>query len=222
LIDRSQTWKSSTILVQSDIENTQGINLATSLILGHNRMVDPCSANFLPMARALRLGGNMKTVVTTIALGAVLALVPAGLAQAVTCGIGNRIWDSRGDGIGKKLLASTTNVWTLKAISTTFGVAGCDQWEMLGLNAPNEKVLHFASRNLDRLARDMARGSGEHLDVLATLMRVGDEDRVAFQSLSRENFAVIFSRDDVTVGEVLYTLHRLLAEDEKLSVYVTS
>jgi hypothetical protein len=163
----------------------------------------------------------MKAVLTIIALGAALALVPASFAQAATCGIGNRIWEGK-DGTGAKLLQSTTNFWTMKAISTTFGIAGCEKGEKLAVNSPDEEVLHFASRNLDRLARDMSRGSGGHLDVLTTLMYVGEEDRVAFQSFTRQNFAAIFSHDDVTVGEVLGTLHRLLAEDEKLSVYVTS
>ena len=159
----------------------------------------------------------MKGTVIAVVLGGMLALLPASLAQA-TCGVGNRIWEGN-SGTGAKLLASTTNFWTFKAISTTFGIAGCKKGEKLVLNAPDEKVLHFASRNLDRLARDMSRGRGEHLDALTTLMQVEETDRAAFQSLTKHNFAALFPSDDVTVGEFLVTLDRLVAEDETLSVY---
>ena len=159
----------------------------------------------------------MKGFMIAAALGAMLALLPASFAHA-TCGIGNKIWEGN-SGTGAKLLASTTNFWTFKAISTTFGIAGCKRGEKLILNAPDEKVIHFASRNMDRLARDMSRGSGEHLDALTTLMQVREADRVAFRSLTKRNFTILFPHDEVTVGEVLVTLDRLVAEDETLSVY---
>jgi hypothetical protein len=164
----------------------------------------------------------MKALLNLIVLGAaVLMLVAATGAQAGTCGVGNRIWAGN-DGIGAKLLASTTNFWTLKAISTTFGIAGCEQGEPLFGLRFDEKVLHFASNNLDRLARDIARGSGEHLSALAKLIEVSDRDLPAFQDLTQRNFATLFPHDDVTVGEVLFNLDRLIGNDQKLSVYVSS
>ncbi len=163
----------------------------------------------------------MKVIFSIIALTSMLAFVPASLAHAKTCGIGNRIWEGQ-TGTGAKLFQLTTNFWTFKAISTTFGIAGCERGQKLVSDAPDEKVLHFASNNLDRLARDMSRGSGEHLDALAVLMHVRVEDQAAFRSFAQRNFVFLFPHDDVTVGEVLVALDRLIAQDETLSVYAKS
>ena len=161
----------------------------------------------------------MKGISSLIILALVLVLAPVGSAQA-TCGIGSQIWE--GDtSLGATVLASLTNFWTFKAISTTFNIAGCKEGDTLfgGFDA---KVHHFAIANFDRLARDMARGSGEHLDAFATLMQVSHDDQPEFRSLAKENFALLFPHDRVTVGELLVTLDRLMAEDEKLSGHVES
>ena len=162
----------------------------------------------------------MKKFLTLIALGGVLALTPASLAQAA-CGIGSTIWEGK-DGTGAKVLASLTNFWTLKGISTTFGLAGCTDADNLLTDSPAARVHHFASNNLDRLVRDMARGRGEHLDDFATLMRVRAEHRPDFQAFTKRNIAILYSHDDMTVDELLATLDRLMADDEKLSDYVRS
>ena len=159
----------------------------------------------------------MKSKIVLVVCALILASVPVGSAQAKTCGIGNRIWEGNTDTNGKKLLMSTTNFWTLKAISTIFGIAGCAKGEKLALGDLDEKVLHFASGNLDPLARDMARGSGEHLDALAELMEIDSKHRPAFRSFTKRNFALLFPHDEVTVGEFLLNLDHLIAEDNKLS-----
>jgi hypothetical protein len=162
----------------------------------------------------------MKAILVTCVLGVLFVLVPLGSAQAV-CGIGSQIWEGR-NGLGAKLLASTTNFWTMKAISTTFGVAGCNRGDPLFGDSRDAEILHFASNNFDRLSRDMARGSGEYLDVLTNLIQVREENRWVFEDLTKQNFETLYSRDDITVGEMLVTLERLMAEDEVLSDYVQS
>ena len=68
----------------------------------------------------------------------------------------------------------------------------------------------------------MARGSGEHLDAFATLMRVPQEDQPGFRSLAQQNFALLFPHDRVTVGELLITLDGLMVEEETPSGEVES
>ena len=57
------------------------------------------------------LGGFMKAISSSIILVSVLVLAPIGAAQAA-CGIGSSIWEGN-NGPGAKLLASTTNFWTV-------------------------------------------------------------------------------------------------------------
>jgi hypothetical protein len=158
-----------------------------------------------------------------IVLGALLSLVPSGTALAAgECGIGNRVW-SGNDGTGAKILASTTNFWTFKAISTTFEIAGCGPGNNLFKKASNEaKIRYYASQNLDHLAVDMARGDGEYLDVLAHLLEMPSDHISELRSLAKKNFSILFFHDDVTSSEMLETLARVMAESDALSGYVTS
>ena len=68
----------------------------------------------------------------------------------------------------------------------------------------------------------MARGGGEHLDAFAFLMGLDEEDRKAFRSLAQRRFEALFPHDHVTSDEMVDILHRLMAEDETLTVYVHS
>jgi len=152
----------------------------------------------------------MKTISRTLILALVLALAPAGVAQAA-CGIGSKLWEGS-DGALPWLAASVTNMWTMKSISTTFEIGGCTEKDNL--------FKRFASANFDHLAVEMARGEGEHLDVFARLLQVREEDRAHFRAFTQQNVPTLFSHDDVTVDEMLSGLDRLMAEDERLSGYV--
>ena len=90
------------------------------------------------------------------------------------------------------------------------------------VQVPDAKVRHYASQNFDRLAVDMAAGHGERLDVLAHLLGIRSQDRASFATLAQTHFEELFSHDQVTVGEVLSSLQRVLAEDDKLSAYARS
>ena len=163
----------------------------------------------------------MRSIAILVVLGGVLALVPSSTALAI-CGVGNAIWEGN-DGTGAKVLAFTTNVWTAKGISTTFEISGCGESDNFFKRASTDaKIRHYASQNLDHLAVDMARGSGEHVDVFAHLLELSVEDSVVFRSLLQENFESLFPHDHVTSGEMLGTLRRLLVGNDTLSGYVTS
>jgi len=170
-------------------------------------------------------GGIMNGPIRIIACVSVLVLASAAPTFA-ECGVGNKIWGSNG-GLGRKVVAFTTNVWTFKGISTTFEVAGCtaaDNWFKKGVDrvTSNARIRHFASQNLDHLAVDMARGAGEHLEVLSSLIELRDQDRAEFRSVAQENFVALFPNDHTTAGEMLASLSRLMGANLVLSVYVES
>lgn len=164
----------------------------------------------------------MKTLERIAALAGLMLLAPGGAAHAA-CGVGNKIWEGR-DGVGAKILAFTTNVWTFKGISTTSEIAGCTEKDNLfkrgAAKAKKASIDDFASENLDHLAMDMSRGRGEHLDALARLIELREEDEVELRSLAQSHFELLFPHDHTTSVEVLRTLARLMSEDPVLSDYV--
>jgi len=160
----------------------------------------------------------MRRIFGTVAVVLVLVLASGGVARAA-CGIGSHIWEGRNGAI-PWLLASTTNFWTFKVISTTFGLAGCTDADNWFTNDTDARVRHFASNNFDRLAEEMAKGEGEHLAALAHLLGMYEQDRVHFQGFVQQNFSTLLSHDHIAADEMLTTLASLMAEDERLSAYV--
>jgi hypothetical protein len=168
----------------------------------------------------LEEGVEVKAVVRSIILAGVLGLLPVASAQAA-CGIGTQLWEGS-NSTATKILASITNFWTLKAISTTFEIAGCTSANNWFANASDARVEQFASQNLDHLATDMARGRGEHLDALGQLISLRQTDRGEFRALTQSHFEELFPNDHASVLEMLGTLKELMAESSALSSYVKS
>jgi hypothetical protein len=165
----------------------------------------------------------MKTRTTIALLTGLVILASGSEASAKACGIGSQIWEGN-NGLVARVLAFTTNFWTMKGISTTFEISGCtekDNWLKKGADKVTQaKIEYFASENLDHLAQEMA-GTGEHLDALAHLIELRAEDEVAFRSLAQSHFEV-FSQRQTTSTEMLQTLVRLMGDDPVLSAYVES
>jgi DUF3015 family protein len=152
--------------------------------------------------------------------GFVLVLIGTTAGSALAqCGIGSKLWAGN-DSTAAKVVAFTTDFWTFKGISTTFEIAGCGPKDNIFKRASLEKVRYYASNNFDRLASDMARGDGEHLDAFAHLLQLDEQDRAEFKAFSQENFEPLFPRDNVTVEEFLAELGRRMAESATLSRYV--
>jgi hypothetical protein len=135
------------------------------------------------------------------------------------CGIGTSIWEGN-DGLGAKLLAFTTNFWTMKSLSTTFEISGCGEEDNLFKKVSSGQLRYYASQNLDHLAVDFARGRGEYLDAVTHLIQIRVEDRENFQALAQNHFESLFPHDHVTAGEMLEQLSRLMADNEALAGYV--
>lgn len=147
-----------------------------------------------------------------------LSTAPVSLALAdndIGCGVGTMIMEGQ-EGIPFKILGSWTNGVTFQSISITFGLLNCSGEGTITAEASDSKVQHFASQNFDRLSVDMARGGGEHLDVLATLLDVPAEERTEFAALTQTHFEQLFPSNDVTVGEMLSSLDELMADSATL------
>jgi hypothetical protein len=151
-----------------------------------------------------------------------IALAAAGVASAddnIGCGLGTQVWEGS-EGLAPKVLGATTNgTFGNQTFGITTGTLGC---KAEGVITADARLQMFASANLDNLARDMARGNGETLATFAHLMEIDEADQPVFYAFTRQHFAEIFARSDMTAGDMLVTLDQLLATDPKLSVYARS
>jgi hypothetical protein len=120
----------------------------------------------------------------------------------IGCGLGTHLMGEQGT-IVLQVIAATTNG---SSGTQTFGISS----GTLGCKAPakfagSEKVNTFVQANLDLLAIDIAKGSGETLNSLAELMEVSDVD--AFSQKLQSNFAVIFPTADVEYAQVVDSIY---------------
>ncbi len=115
-----------------------------------------------------------------------------------------------------KILAATTNgIFTNQLLGITFGTLGCRQGGTV-----TAQVVTFTNENAETLARDMAVGQGESLNVLAELMQIKPQDKDRFFKVSKANFGEIYSADNQNTLQVLASLQNVMAKDDVLKAYV--
>ncbi|MDX1636034.1 MAG: DUF3015 domain-containing protein [Marinobacter sp.] len=130
------------------------------------------------------------------------------------CGVGAMIWKGQ-SGIAPHVLAATTNgTFGNQTFGMTTGTLGCQTNEAV------RSMAMYMDSNIDKIARDMSRGSGENLDTLAVLLGVDAADRGEFRQLLQDNFATIFPSSDTTSDEATNAIVALLEKHEGLSKYV--
>lgn len=151
---------------------------------------------------------------------ALAALLAAGSSVAmadndVGCGVGTQVWAGQ-KGVVPKILAATTNgIFTNQLLGITFGTLGCRQGGTV-----TAQVVTFTNENAETLARDMAVGQGESLNVLAELMQIKPQDKDRFFKVSKANFGEIYSADNQNTLQVLASLQNVMAKDDVLKAYV--
>ena len=147
--------------------------------------------------------------------GLLVAASPLVHANSAGCGLGSTLFKGQ-SGIGPNILAATTNGLSgNQTFGMSTGTLGCN-----GNDTVTAAVVGFIDSNMERVARDMSTGEGESLETLATLMGIEGEDKATFFQVSQSNFSNIYSRDDVTSGEVLSALKSVMMSDAALSKYV--
>jgi hypothetical protein len=153
-------------------------------------------------------------------LMAILSLVAAFPVTALagadgSCGVGSMLFRDQ-QGVAPQVLAMTTNGWTGQVFAVTSGTSGCTPNAAV---SSNWKMAMFIDGNKDQLARDMSVGSGETLASFSHLLGIEAKDQAAFNHLTKDNVARIFSTDNVTTDQVVSSLREVLASDATLSHY---
>lgn len=144
-----------------------------------------------------------KKIAVLVAAG-MLALSSSAFATNVGPGLGYVLVGDK-TGAGWDLLASWLNgIYWNQWFAITFGTSGYDNG-LVGMTETNQ----FVADNMDALAADIARGEGEYLDTLSTMLNVSDS--VAFKTTLQNNFEEIFTSANVSAEEVTSKIYSFVS-----------
>lgn len=162
---------------------------------------------------------NKKLVVAALAgLFSTGAMAAGSTDASGGCGVGSHLFEGQ-RGIAPQVLAMTTNGTFYQTFAVSSGTSGCSQD---GVVKSNWKNAMFIEGNKEKLARDMSTGSGETLESLAMLIGIQDQHKTAFFQTTKENFAVIFSPENVTTNQVMASLKQVISVNSELAQYSQS
>jgi hypothetical protein len=123
------------------------------------------------------------------------------------CGIGTMIFEGK-DGLVSQVFAATTNG---SFGNQTFGItSGTLECEKAPTFISYERLNKFVGDNMDNLAMDISRGSGEYLSTLAVLLDVPVAERPALYRNLQANFSSIYPSGDVTQTDVIRNIETVL------------
>ncbi|KIH75539.1 Protein of unknown function [Geoalkalibacter ferrihydriticus] len=145
----------------------------------------------------------MKKLIVSVCAAATMVAVssfafadPYGTAG---CGLGSVLFKDQPGGV--QIFAATTNgTFGNQTFGITTGTLNCgDPIWVTG----SAEMKQFVAHNMDALAMDIAAGSGETLDAFAELMQVPADQRAEFAASLQQNFAQVFTSENVVMAEVI-------------------
>ena len=143
-----------------------------------------------------------KKIAALVAAG-MLAVSTSAFAGNVGPGLGYLLCHDK-EGMGWDLLGAFLNgIWYNQFFAISFGSWGYDK-AAVAMTETNQ----FISDNMDALANDIAKGEGEYIDTLSTMLNVSDS--VAFKASLQNNFDEIFSSSEVSAQEVANKIYSLV------------
>lgn len=141
----------------------------------------------------------------------------AGTSNGPGCGWGQIVFKGQ-SGLFAHTAAATTNGTSANQwFALTSGTAGCDPDTVVS-NEFQRKV--FVASNMDNLSQDMAQGRGEHLDALASLLYISEQDKPGFFSLTQAQLPVLMEAAHEGAPGMLSALDTAMLADPALSKYV--
>lgn len=113
------------------------------------------------------------------------------------CGFGNQVFENQ-DTVVKQVFAATTNG---SSGNQTFGISSGTSGCTKPANFASLETQEFVAQNMEALALDMAKGSGEAIETLAKLMNA--TDKAAFASKLQANFDKVYTSANIDAATVL-------------------
>jgi len=144
-----------------------------------------------------------KWAVVVVAVGMALAGGRSALAAegfgAAGCGLGSVIFGSE-KGVVQIFAATTNGTFYSQTFGITSGTSNCEKRPK---SFSDTRVHEFVAANMDGLAGDIARGTGESLETLAELMAIAPMDRSVVYAKLQSRFGTIFASEQVDAAEVI-------------------
>lgn len=157
----------------------------------------------------------MKKIILTAAMMVMPFATQAAGYSAAGCGLGATLFEGQ-SGLGPHVLAATTNgFYGTQTFAMTSGTLGCDVDGVI-----NAQASLYIDSNLDQIAADMSKGSGEALDALGAVMGVQKADLAQFRSVMQANFTRIFHNETTTGSEVTNSITTVMKGNSTLNKYV--
>ena len=145
-------------------------------------------------------------------LTGLMVSLQSGLAFAVNpdngpgCGLGKLAWSDykTPKNIAPQVMMATTNgTFGSQTFGISFGTSGCtnDGKVMAG-----HQTSMFIASTFDTLSSDMAKGGGEHLAALATLMGIPVEQQPAFFAMTQQQYQMLVQAGETSSVAVVKAL----------------
>jgi hypothetical protein len=138
------------------------------------------------------------------------------------CGLGKLAWqDYKGQKqIAPQVMMATTNgTFGSQTFGISFGTSGCTND---GVIMRTERTNVFVFTMFDNLSQEMAKGQGEHLASLATLMGVPPEHQAEFFALTQEKYKALVEAGAASPVAVIKAIEDAMAEHPVLAKVVAA
>ncbi len=133
------------------------------------------------------------------------------------CGLGAVVMKDQ-SGKGAHIAAAILNGLVIPNsffMTTGGGIMGCDPTQVV----EREEVTEiFVAQNMDQLSTDTAKGRGEYLNILATLMGVPESELPRFTDLAQAQFDALFIEGN-DAASVIASLQVAMANDDILAPF---
>lgn len=132
------------------------------------------------------------------------------------CGWGSMLFEGS-SGTPSHVVAATTNGTSgNNTFGMTSGTNGCDTSKTLDYKGTSAVVFH----NMDRLSNDIAKGEGEILDTVASVMGIESADVPTFKRVLHENFDTLYPTSEVTSEQVVNAIITVMSQEQSLAKYI--
>ncbi len=120
--------------------------------------------------------------------------------------------------LGGCTIKATTNT-TTDGVNNFLSSTTAKSWMTEdGLVKKEEKVKAFVALNFENLKQDMARGQGEYLTSLGTLLEIPTGHRQQFYLLARATYPLLMSSERTTPDAMLAGLFREMSANKTLQM----
>ena len=148
----------------------------------------------------------VQLVLMVVSFQATVALAKPNADTGPGCGMGKMAWAEYKSqkNIAPQMMMALTNATFSSWLAIATGTSGCTND---GTIMAEHKVKVFAATNFENVSQDMARGQGEHLTSLATLMGVPEDQQAEFFTLAQDNYTTLIQSEETTPVAMLKALH---------------